>query len=169
MTAGGAPLEPRFVTGDAMRVAGLAERYTMADRHRIPEQWKRFHARLGEVEGRVDPAEFGLVYAADGAGPGFEYVTGVMVDEAAALPDGFVERRPPVRDFAVFTHRGPVSALASTLNAIFGEWLPGSGYRVGGDPQCTEVYGPDFDPKTLTGDIDVYIPVEKDEAGPRTA
>jgi len=150
-------LTPRFAQGDVMRVIGLAERYTGATMDRIPEQWERLQQRLGEVQGRVDPAQFGLHYPISKSPFAFDYVTGVMVDEEAPLPAGFVERRPPVRRFAVFTHKGHISGLRPLLHAIFSDWLPGSGHDVADDPLFTEVYGEDFDATTLSGAVEVWV------------
>lgn len=152
-------LTPRFADGDPMRVIGLAERYTDATRHRIPQQWQRFAARLGEVRGRVDPATFGLCYPLGNDTGEFEYIAGVMVDEDAPLPDGFVERRPPVRRFAVFTHRGHVTGIPPLVHAVLRDWLPTSGYRPAGNPLLTEVYGDGFDPATASGEIEVWLPL----------
>lgn len=157
--AGIIELAPRFADGDRMRVIGLGERYSEASRDRIPMQWKQFHRRLGEVQGRTDQAEFGLCYALAGDSAAFEYVTGVMVDEDAPLPDGFVERRIVPRRHAVFTHRGGVSGLQPLVHAIFRDWLPRSGHEAAGDPLFVEVYGEDFDPRSLSGAIEIWLPL----------
>jgi AraC family transcriptional regulator len=133
---------PRFADGDPMRVIGLSERYTDATRDRIPDQWAHLQQRLGEVRGRTDPAQFGLLYQIGESPFEFEYVTGVMVDANAALPAGFVERRLPRRRHAVFTHRGDLSGLRPLVHTIFREWLPQSGYEAAGNPLFTEGAGP---------------------------
>jgi AraC family transcriptional regulator len=152
-------LSPRFADGDRMRVFGLAGRYSEATRDRIPMQWKRLHERLGEVKGRTDTAEFGLCYALGDDSCGFEYVTGVMVGEDAPLPDGFVERRIVPRRHAVFTHRGDVSGIQPLVQAIFRDWLPRSGHQVAGEPLLTEVYGEDFDARSLRGVVEIWLPL----------
>ncbi len=153
-------LTPRFAQGDVMRVIGLGERYTGSTMDRIPEQWERLQQRLGEVQGRVDPAQFGLHYPISKSPLAFDYVTGVMVDEEAPLPAEFVERRPPVRRVAVFTHRGHISGLRPLLHAIFSDWLPGSGHDVAHDPLFTEVYSEDFDPVQKRGVIEVRVSLQ---------
>ena len=152
-------LSPRFAGGSRMRVIGLAERYSEATRDRIPMQWKQFHQRLGEVKGRTDSAEFGLCYELRDDACNFEYVTGVMVGEDAPLPDGFVERRITPHRHAVFTHRGSISGLQALVQAIFRDWLPGSGHKPAGDPLFTEVYGNDFDPRSLSGVVEIWLPL----------
>ncbi len=152
-------LTPRFAEGDPMRVIGLAERYDAVTMNRIPEQWAHFQQRLAAVRGRIDPAQFGLFYHLGDRPLAFEYVTGVMVDQAAPVPAGFVEKHLPARRHAVFTHRGKPSGLRSLVDAIFHEWLPRSGQEAGGDPDFVEVYGADFDPVRLEGVIEVWVPL----------
>jgi AraC family transcriptional regulator len=153
-------LTPRFAEGDPMRVIGLAERYDAGTMARIPEQWERLQERLGEVQGRTDPAQFGLVYHLGESPFAAEYVTGVMVADDAPLPAGFVERRLPARRHAVFIHRGHVAGLRPLVDAIFREWLPRSGHAAGGYPEFVEVYGADFDPARLAGAIEVWVPLK---------
>src|SRR3546814_149584 len=100
-----------------------------------------------------------MVWETGGGSSAFDYMTGVMVTEAAPLPPGFVERRTPARRYAVFAEEDGLDGLRPLLHAIFREWLPSSGYAVGEDPVCTEVYGEDFDPVTLKGRIEVWVPV----------
>jgi AraC family transcriptional regulator len=153
-------LTPRFAEGDAMRVIGLAERYDAVTMNRIPEQWAHFQQRLADVRGRIDPAQFGIFYSRGEKPFAFEYVTAVMVDEAAPVPAGLVEKRLPARRHAVFTHRGKPSGLRPLVDAIFHEWLPRSGQKAGGNPDFVEVYGEAFDPVRPEGVIEVWVPLE---------
>ena len=152
-------LTPRLAEGDPMRVIGLSERYDAGAMGRIPEQWQRLQQRLGEVRNRTEQAQFGLFYQLGETPFEAEYVTGVMVADDAPLPAGFVERRLPARRHAVFTHRGRVAGLQPLVDAIFREWLPGSGHAAGGNPDFVEVYGEDFDPARLAGAIEVWVPL----------
>jgi len=153
-------LTPRFAEGDRMRVIGLGARYDAATWERIPGQWARLQQRLGEVRGRADAARFGLFYQLSESPLEFEYLCGVIVDEDAPLPVGFVERRLAARRHAVFTHRGDLAGLRPLVHAIFGDWLPRSGHAAAGNPDFVEVYGEDFDPVRLQGVIEVWVPLE---------
>jgi len=160
MTGMQTELSPRFAEGDMMRVVGLAERYDTVTMNRIPEQWAHFQQRLGDVRGRTDPAQFGICYHLSDKPFAFEYLTAVMVSDAAPVPAGFVEKRLPARRHAVFTHRGHPSGLRPLMDAIFREWLPRSGHKAGGNPDFVEVYGEAFDPVRLEGVIEVWVPLE---------
>ncbi len=81
-------LEPRFADGDVMRVIGLAERYDAVTMNRITEQWAHFQQRLGDVRGRIDPAQFGIFYRERAKPFAFEYLTAVMVGEDAPRAGG---------------------------------------------------------------------------------
>lgn len=100
---------PRITDGDVTRVIGLAERYTEANMERIPEQWERFQKRLGDAEGRTDPAQFGLCYAISQSPLEFDYLRGVMVDEDAPLPSGFIEQRVQPRRAGMLS--SPIAAM----------------------------------------------------------
>jgi AraC family transcriptional regulator len=153
-------LSPRFAEGGKMRVVGIAERYDTVTMNRIPEQWAHFQQRLADVRGRTDPAQFGICYQLSETPFAFEYLTAVMVGDDAPLPEGFVEKRLPARRHAVFTHRGHPSGLRPLMDAIFQDWLPGSGHRAAGNPDFVEVYGEAFDPVRLEGVIEVWVPLE---------
>jgi AraC family transcriptional regulator len=153
-------LNPRFAEGDPMRVIGLCERYEDMTSERIQEQWARLQERLGEVRGRADRAQFGLFYQISESPFVVDYVTGVMVEGAAPLPLGFVERRLPARRHAVFTHGGDVFGLRPLIHAIFYDWLPASGHAAAGSPDFVEVYGEAFDPVRLRGVIEVWVPLK---------
>ena len=66
----------------------------------------------------------------------------------------------PARRYAVFAHRGPVSTVTETFDAIWHTWLPKSGLEIDGPPQITEVYGESFDPKTGTGGFEIWIAIK---------
>jgi AraC family transcriptional regulator len=159
MTDTKSELNPRFAEGDPMRVIGLAERYDAVTMNRIPEQWARFQRRLGEVQGRSDPAQFGMFHLRSEKPFAFEYLTAVMVGDDVPPPAGFVEKHLPARRHAVFTHRGKPSGLRPLVDAIFHEWLPRSGHKAGGNPDFVEVYGEAFDPVRLEGVIEVWVPL----------
>lgn len=153
-------LAPHFAQGDPMRVIGVSERYDVITMNRIPEQWAYFQQRVGEVRGRIDPAQFGIFYQLSAKPFAFEYLAAVLVGENAPLPKGLAERRLPARRHAVFTHRGHVTGLHSLVDAVFHKWLPQSGETAAGNPDFVEVYGEAFDPIRLQGVIEVWVPLE---------
>jgi AraC family transcriptional regulator len=60
-------------------------------------------------------------------------------------------------------HREHVSKLRYTVNTIWSQWFPESGYKAAraaaGAPDFFERYGDGFDPQLGMGDVEVWIPV----------
>src|SRR5579862_7292188 len=157
-----AQLEPtRFEDGRPMLIAGLRERYNTATMGDIPSLWKQLAPHLGKIQGQVDHVAYGVVSNMAGADGGFDYMSGVEVLRAGALPDGFVSTSIPAHRYAVFAHAGHVSTLKDTIGGIWNDWLPASGYKTGTAPGLVERYGEHFNPATGMGDIEVWVPVHK--------
>ena len=76
-------------------------------------------------------------------------------DEA---PEGLEARDVPANRYAVFTHVGEVHRIKETYEEIFGTWLPGSEWIRGEGPDF-ELYDERFDPKTMGGEVDIYVPI----------
>jgi AraC family transcriptional regulator len=130
-------------------------------RGRIPAQWQRFGPHFGHVPGQIDMTGYGVILDA-GPGAGFDYLCGVEISPGTELPREFAVRKLPAHRYAVFAHRGHVSSLGETCDAIFNAWLPESGTKMPEDgAYFFERYGPEFDPVTGNGGCEVWIPVER--------
>jgi AraC family transcriptional regulator len=92
---------------------------------------------------------------------GFYSLTGWHGPDAAGLPPELESIEVPERRYAVFSHDGNVARISDTIDAIWHSWLPKSGYRIPEGAAMTEVYGDEFDPKTGSGRVEIWIPVEK--------
>src|SRR5277367_3514952 len=102
-------IEPtRFEDGRPMFVAGLQERFTPETATDIPSLWRRLAPHLGKIPGQVDRVAYGVVSNMAGADGGFDYLSGVEVSNADALPDGLVSISLPAHRYAVFAHGGNV-------------------------------------------------------------
>ena len=150
-------LEPRLMGSGPLLIAGASERYTPQTAARIPQLWQQFAPQIGHIPGQVGWTTYGVCL--NGDDHGFEYVAGVEVEHLDDVPAGLRGLTVPAHTYAVFTHRGHVSALRSTMDAIFATWLPTSNYRYAGAP-ILERYGEAFDPKTGGGEIEVWLPVD---------
>jgi predicted transcriptional regulator YdeE len=149
---------PRMENRPEMLIAGLNETYTFETRSNIPAQWQRAVAQLEGVPGQVGGSTYGVCwnYKQD---CGFDYLAGVEVQNAAGLPNGFTHVRIPASRYAVFAHRGHVSTLPDTIDAIWTKWLPNSGHQAADSPSF-ERYTADFDPQTHQGGIEVWVPLK---------
>ncbi len=74
---------------------------------------------------------------------------GISVPEEATLPAGVDEQRVPAGQYARYLHVGPYSGLGDAWSRLMGQWLPGSGHRIG-EGATYEVYLDD--PRTTPPD-----------------
>ncbi|MEI5677462.1 MULTISPECIES: AraC family transcriptional regulator [unclassified Mesorhizobium] len=150
--------EPRFVEGKAMLIAGLGERYEY-DRtnNLIPALWQRFNEYEGSIPGAVPNAWYGLCCNFDDTS--FEYVSGVEVTDFSEMPKEFKRVRVSPQKYAVFTHRDHISAIRGTMHTIWSKWLPESQYKSADAPNF-ERYGPEFDPRSGNGGLEIWVPIK---------
>lgn len=150
-------LEPRFVDGDELLIAGLGERFTADTAQGIAALWQRFVPYIGRVPGQQGWETFGVCCNPQDDGS-FEYIAGVLVNRADELPAGFTQQRLAAHRYAVFLHSGHISSIHETFNAIFQRWLPGSGLQAADAPEF-ERYSDDFDPMAGTGQVEIWVPL----------
>jgi AraC family transcriptional regulator len=147
--------EPRIETHAARRIAGLLERHDMDRSNTIPMQWQKFQPYIGNVPGAVPGAAYGVVVDADERS--CEYMAGVEVKAGADLPAEFKLVELPAGRYARISHTGHISTIRSTIQAIYEQWLPQSGLQQADGPSFVEYYGPDFNPATGLGTIEIWI------------
>ena len=150
---------PTFVTGNALLITGLKERYTEESSAGIPLQWQRFQPYLGNIPGQIGRVAYGVICNADEAGT-MEYICGVEVSDFGSLPSELARLRIPEQGYAVFKHRDHISRIRSTWHTIFSEWIPNSGYEVVDAPDF-ERYDENFDPRTGAGGLEIWMPIRK--------
>lgn len=148
----------RFEFSKPMLVAGLRGHFTTAPWDGIPAQWKRLMA-FGDIPGKISSVYYGMCFQQ----PAGIDLSGYQVANLAGLPFDFTHVEMPAQKYAVFEHLGHVEKLHSTIENIWHHWSPAPGHEVAKQPPTLpdffERYGEKFDPRTLTGDIEVWIPV----------
>jgi AraC family transcriptional regulator len=151
---------PRFETSKPLLVAGLAERITHDNQGAgIPNQWQRFHQKVGDIPDRVGPVAYGVCCNGDDS-ENFDYIAGVEVSDFSDLPREFSTVRIPEQRYAVFTHRDHISSIRRTVNTIWNHWLPASGLKAADAPSF-ERYDENFDPLTGNGGLEIWVPVKQ--------
>jgi AraC family transcriptional regulator len=149
---------PRFVDGKPMLIAGISKRYNrnemLTAMTGIPLQWQRFLPQMIKAQGDTGVVAYGVSYNGDEAG-NFDYLCGTEVTES--LPE-FSCASLSAQHYAVFTHRGPVSNIRATWEAIH-QGLPTSGYKRARAPDF-ERYGEKFDARSKSGWVEIWVPVE---------
>lgn len=149
---------PRFEVGRERLVAGYQGHFSGQTRAEIPRLWERFmpeRGRHGDLWS--GPDDYGVTY--NFQQNGFDYIAGSEVKPGATLPDGVTSVTLPAQRYAVFTHKGDVSTIDKTCDAIFGKWLPNSSHEQA-DAPFFERYTQDFDTKTMSGGIELWVPIK---------
>ncbi len=149
---------PRFETSEPMVLAGLVERHPCETPAGIPDQWQRFGPYIGALQGQVNKVAYGASYNFDGESD-FDYMCGVEVAGSPDLPKGITTLRVPAQRYAVFTHKGHIAGIRSTYAAIWSKWFPESGHKAAPAPTL-ERYGPEFNPVTGMGGVEIWIPIQ---------
>jgi len=155
---------PKIVHRCPSRVVGISCRSTM-NNNVIPALWDDFFKVCSKIPNPlVEETALGVCYTiSDGPmtpDTPFGYLAGMEVSASEALPEGFEEITIPEGDYAVFEHLGSLDTLHDTYSALYGEWLPASGYEQSGDLDF-ELYGPHFkygDPQSV---MEIWVPVKQ--------
>ena len=148
----------RFETGKVLLIAGIAQRYTCETSAGIPSQWQRFVPHIGSIPGQIGKTAFGVRCNCDEDG-NFDYLCGVEVPDFSTLAPGLSRVRIPAQKYAVFSHQEHVSTIRSTWTTIWTTWLPASGHELVDAPDF-ERYGEEFDPRTGTGGLELWVPIK---------
>ncbi|RXH02156.1 AraC family transcriptional regulator [Bradyrhizobium vignae] len=150
---------PRFETAKAFLIAGPAERISCDNGAVIPGLWQRFHQEVADIPARVGNVAYGVCCNADDAG-NFDYIAGVEVADFSDLPRRFARIRIPEQRYAVFSHKDHVASIRRTVNTIWNQWLPASGFKAADAPNF-ERYDEKFDPATGNGGFEIWVPVKE--------
>lgn len=148
---------PRFVDGKAMLIAGFGRRFEYGAIDGIPLLWQRLQPHLGHIPNEVAGADYGVIVNSDDKG--FDYIAGAEVSDFSGVDEEMMRVRVPAQRYAVFAHRGHITTLRSTMHAIWREWLPASGFQAA-DAPLLERYGPEFDPRSGNGGLEIWLPVK---------
>jgi len=151
---------PRLETLGPLVIAGLGRRFAVDDLAGIPALWQELRPHLGFIPGQKGTIAYGLAARMAADGESLFYLAGVEVSDLSDLDDGFTGIKLPAQRWAVFPHRGHVTTIASTIDAIFSEALPAAGLKHGDMPDLLERYDANFSPQTGAGGFEIWAPVK---------
>ena len=155
---------PRVEQAGSFLIAGLRRHYTDDRISRIPIQWQQFVSYLGRIPGQVGRATYGVCLNPASGTVGIDYLSGVEVSRSTGLPEDFSVVTISAQRYAVFVHGGHVLQLRDSLDAIWQKRLPESGHEVGfasaESPAFFERYTERFDPRTASGEVELWIPIK---------
>lgn len=157
------PDEPRIESRPASRLVGLSMTIARGGQQEIPGLWRRFRTVYPEIPGKDETAFYGLCYDQDRRDGRFTYLAALAVETKDAVAEELTALDLPAGLYAVFTHKIDDCDLSkdipNTFRYIFGSWLPASDYEIGDGPDF-ELYDERFDSATMSGEIDLYIPIK---------
>jgi AraC family transcriptional regulator len=148
---------PRFVDGKAMLIAGFGKRFEYGAMDGIPQLWQRLQPHLGHIPNEVVGDAYGVIVNSDDKG--FDYIAAAEVTDFSGVEEEMTRIRIPAQRYAVFVHRGHITTMRSSMNAIWRDWLPNSGFHAA-DAPLLERYGPEFDPRSGNGGLQIWLPVK---------
>lgn len=155
-------MEADITTRPATTIVGLKIR-TAPMSPDIPALWPRFVARIPEIAHPATPrVTYGVMTPVGPDMAGLDYMAGVAVSEAAALPEGLSSWLLPAGTYAVF--RCPLDRLGAGYGEIFGTWLPASDWVQAAGP-LFERYDEDFCPDRPASLVEIGVPVAPRRAG----
>lgn len=147
--------EPRFVTEKPLLIAGFGGRFSYENTSGIPALWQRIAPHLGHIPGQIGHVCYGVSYNCDDHGQ-FDYIAGAAVSDFSELPAEFDRTRVPEQNYAVFEHRGHVTQIKRTYEAIWRDWLPKSG-RKPADGPTLERMDERFNGSTGNGVLEIWL------------
>jgi len=155
-------MEPRFTEHGDFHVIGLREPVERDSGSDGTPVWRAFRDHIQKIPNRVGEHALGVVEIVDKKNGKFAYWAAVEVDRLDDVPDGLSSCTLEGGRFAVFTHRltsPDIGAeLKRTFKYIYGTWVPKSGVKLRAYYDL-EFYDARFDPKTLTGEVEIWVPV----------
>jgi len=150
-------LNPRIILKPAFTVVGLT-----CLEPELNGSTEALWAQLGERYQEIPQADPDAGFGVHTWGQtGRQYLAGLALRGGAGssqCPHGMTTLQIEAHAYAVFTHTGLMRDLPDRVNHIYGEWLPGSGYRGAGDFYF-EYYDDRFLPGSCDSVVFVYVPV----------
>lgn len=174
---GGIIMQPKFIVKPAFKIVGYELKTTTSDgksNEEIPKFWDRYFREswgktLHEELDPVSHAEIGACLQPDMKTGNFSYVIGVEVKDFDNVPEGLFKAEINECSYAVFTtppsdrkNNGFINTIQGTLNYIWNEWFPESGYEYAPNGVDFELY----DKRSYGYEgivMDIYMPVVKKE------
>ena len=142
----------------ALLLVGISERTSFgAASKTIPALWQKFVPHYESIADKAQPIPLGVYTGFDEDGH-FDFWCAVEVSRLIDVPGPLAKLAVPKQTYAVFPHRGHVSTIGETYDAIWNDWLPFSG-RTAADGPSLEHADPGFDPRTGNGGHTVWVPV----------
>lgn len=156
-------MTPQFKDRDAFTIIGIGNDFMPFDSENIGKLWDRFL----EQRPKINAADGALAYGVcdspkntSTAPDQFHYTAGIVVTPDTDIPKNMEKITIQAGHYAVFTHKGLLKDFPKTVNYIWKDWLPNSGYTHANAPDFEE-YDDRFKGDDKDSAFDIYIPVQK--------
>jgi len=150
--------EPRFATDKSRLFAGFGGHFSVDNTVGIPLLWQKIVPHIGHIPGQIGHVAYGVSHNCDDQGA-FDYLAGVEVSSFSDLPEEFERLRVPEQYYAVFEHRGHITGIKQTFEAIWRDWLPKSGHEPVLGPTL-ERMDERFDGATGNGVVEIWLAIK---------
>ncbi len=151
-------MEHKIVHKPRFRVVGMEVVTSMTDEKNkkdCPDIWTKFMPRINELTNKNPGVCYGLCIMLNETD--FRYIAAVETDDE--IPEGMIELEIPDSDYVMITHKGHVSKMCSTWDALYKEVLPKSGREEIKEGISFEYYDHRYKDDE-TNETDLYIPVK---------
>lgn len=154
---------PAIIERCAEYAVGMAACFVPSSFLQIHALWNQFLPRINEIETAKPDYQLGIrsfshPLVETKSADSFVYAAAVPVNSIAQVPEGMVPWELSSGRYAVFTHRGKLSDLQHTVDYIWGIWVPSMANKLRDVPDF-ELYDQRFNPESLDGEIDIYMPI----------
>lgn len=149
-------IAPRIEQRPSLHLIGSICDYSLSDGdmlRALPLQWAALSPLIPRPAAGVEPVTFGVALPVQDPSC-FRYMTAYPAAADDTPPRGLSLVTLPAGSYLAFQHDGHVTTLHRTVSAACEGRRP-----IEGLPGFLEYYGPDFDPATGLGDIEVWLPL----------
>jgi AraC family transcriptional regulator len=158
-------MEPRIEILSKKKMVGKSIRMSLAN-NKTAELWGSFMPHRNKINNTIGTDLYSIqVYDPSlnfkDFNPTIEFTKYAMIEtsEFESIPVGMETRVLVGGLYAVFKHKGLVSAFPKTAQYIFGEWLPNSTYELD-QREHFEVLGAKYRNNDENSEEEVWIPIK---------
>jgi len=159
------PAGPSMLEIPPKKLVGMRIKTSLAEQ-RTQELWQQFKSRLKEIDRGAFEGYYSIQYfpkdlTFQDFHPHtlFEKWAAVEVAHFENIPVGMESHLLAGGKYAVFIHHGPVSTAQQTLQYIFEDWLPNSGFELDNRAHF-EFMGEDYRPLDPNATEAFWIPIQ---------
>ena len=155
-------MEPRIIIKSSFTVVGLSLPFECLDGN-SEALWAQLSGRFQEIPDADPGTGFG-VHTWNGSER--HYLAGMALrgaikgEKVPEVPKGMEAYHLKKHAYAVFPHHGLIDYLSTTIDTIFNDWLPGSGYQTA-ENYYFELYDDRFQPGSEDSVLFIFVPVKQ--------